>query len=119
LSILIGQHEFEGPITNFADVPSAPGIYALLHEDPTGFMLVDIEQSDNLEQSLAESVASLNNQIVVILPCLNGSRRKAILAELVSEFEFEDDEPVVEAQKRRRSEINAGVAYTSEAKRSA
>lgn len=118
MSILIGQHEFEGPITDFADVPSAPGIYALLHEGPTGFMLLDIEQSDNLVQSLTESVASLNSQIVVILPCLNGSRRKAILSELVSEFEIEDDEPLDEAPRRRRSE-NPGVAYPSEAKRSA
>ena len=112
MAIIIGQHEFEGPVKTFTDVPATPGLFALLHGDPAGFMLVDIQQSENLTKSLTESYASLNSQAIVILPCINPSKRKAILTEIIREFEFEEDDLVLEVPKRRRTETNTGIALS-------
>ena len=92
MSILIGKHEFDGPLTSFTDIPSAPGLYATLHEDSSGFMLVDIDQAENLSATLAERYQSLVNRPVVILRCASRSKRSFILDEIINEFEFEVDE---------------------------
>lgn len=112
MAILIGQHEFEGPVKRFADIPAAPGLYALLHEDPAGFMIVDIQQSDNLIKALSATFVSINSQAVVILPCSNRAQRQAILNEIVREFEFEEDDLVLDEPKRRRTETNSGIALS-------
>jgi len=101
MAILIGQHEFEGPIKSLADIPASPGLYALLHEDHDGFMIVDIQESENLIRALSASSVCLKSQATVVLPCTNRTKRQAVLAEIVRELEFEEDDLVLDAPKRR------------------
>lgn len=99
MSILIGKHEFDGPVANFAAIPRSAGIYATLHEDASGYLLVDIDQCDNLSETLSERFQTLVNQPVAILRCPSGEKRKNILAELINEFEYDDDEPAAASPK--------------------
>jgi hypothetical protein len=111
MSILIGQYEFDGPVAAFSEIPEAPGLYAVLHKQNHDLLLVDIDQSNNLAQSLLPSALELPRKMVVLLPCENSVTRKEILHELLREFEFEDDEPTQTAATRR-TETKAGVALT-------
>jgi hypothetical protein len=94
MTILIGQHEFDGPVTNIARIPAAPGLYAILHKESRDLFLVHFDQSNNLAEALKNTAKTLNDKMVVLLRCENGDRRKEILQELQEEFEFEDAEPV-------------------------
>jgi hypothetical protein len=93
MTILIGQHEFDGPVIKIADIPAAPGLYALLHRQDSDFLLVEIDQSNNLAKSLKKSAATFSDKMIVFLRCDSGDRRHEILNELLQEFEFEDEEP--------------------------
>jgi hypothetical protein len=109
MSILIGQYEFEGPISAHEEVPTGPCLYAILHQHDRDFLLVDIDQTLDLARTLSGSKDQLAEKMIVVLPCANASRRKEILHELLREFEFEDDEPVASAPARR-TETKAGSA---------
>jgi len=111
MAVLIGKHEFEGPLGRFPHLTSEAGLYALLHEDSSGFMLVDIDEVENFSQDLPKRCRIDGSLPVVILPCLSRSERRTILMELLREFEFEDEESTVE-RARRRSETNKGVALS-------
>jgi len=109
MSILIGQHEFDGPVVNLADVPPKPGLYAVLHKQNRDLFLLDIDQSDNMAHSLGKTTSKLDEKMVVLLACDSRDRRKIILHELLREFEFED-EAATQAAPARRTETKAGVA---------
>jgi hypothetical protein len=111
MTILIGQYEFEGPVAAHNEIPAAPGLYAVLHEQNHDLLLVEIDQSNNLAQALLVAAAELPRKMVVLLPCESRIKRKEILHELLREFEFEDDEPM-RAAATRRTETKAGVALT-------
>jgi len=109
MTIWIGQHEFDGPFSNLADIPAAPGLYAVLQRENQDVFLVEMDQSNNLARSLAKSAASFQDRMVVLLCCDDRERRKEILHELLREFEFEDED-AVQAAPARRTETKAGVA---------
>ena len=109
MTILIGQHEFDGPVTSIADIPAKPGLYALLQKQEYDLLLVDIYQSNNLAKSLERSAATFDDQLVLLLPCDNEVRRKEILHELLQEFEF-DDEESIQPLPARRPETESGLA---------
>ncbi len=111
MTILIGQHEFDGPVSNFADIPAVPGLYALLYKDTTSFMLVEINQTDNLAKTLAKAIANPNEKILALLRCHDLERRKAILNELIHNFEFDDEEPR-HGMPTKGSETKSGIALS-------
>lgn len=90
MGVLIGRHEFEGPIKTFAEVPPVAGLYALLHQENELFQLIEVEQSDDLLQALTESYLSLQYRMIVFLPCLDRNLRNSICQELAKEFGFDD-----------------------------
>jgi hypothetical protein len=94
MTILIGQHEFHGPVTNITHIPAAPGLYAILHKEDRELFLVHFDQSNNLAKALKNTANTLNDKMIVLLRCENGDRRKEILQELQGEFEYEEAEPV-------------------------
>lgn len=112
MSIMIGQHEFEGPISNLRDVPHEGGVYALLHRDQLDYLLIDVEQSDNLIQSLSKHFTHSCDQQIVFLKCDSLAKRKAIIIELSKEFDFDEAEAIVASTAKRRTELNSGIALS-------
>ncbi len=111
MTVLIGQHEFEGPVTNFANIPSLPGVYAFLFEESHGLMLIDIYESGNLAITFAKSTSVLGTKILVFLICETRERCKAILAEISQEFPYDDGE-ILQNVPNKRTETNAGVSFS-------
>jgi hypothetical protein len=95
MTIVIGQHEFDGPVRAIGEIPAVPGLYAVMHKQNSGLLLVDFDQTENLAESLKKSAAKLSDKKIVLLRCDNRERRKEILQELLREFEFADEEPAL------------------------
>ncbi len=108
MSIVIGRHEFEGPVLNQLQLPNTAGLYALLHRDSEDYLLIDINQCENLREVLTPNVVIASNQIVVFLKCDSFEQRKKFLAELVKEFDFDE----VDMPNKKRTELNTGIALT-------
>jgi len=108
MSILIGQHEFEGPLKSLGEVPEVPGLYAVLQLDNRQMFLLDMGQSDNLADSIKKSTLGCKDKLLVVFPCASRDQRKTILHQLIREFEYEDEEPV-QAASARRKETKSGV----------
>jgi len=109
MTILIGQHEFDGPLNTLSEVPESPGLYAVLQKDNRQMFLLDMGQSDNLADSIKRSTLGCKDKLLVVYPCASGEQRQTILHELIREFEYEDEEPV-QAAPARRAETKSGVA---------
>jgi len=111
MSIIIGQYEFQGPISKSTEIPSGPGLYAQLHRDNADFLLVDIDQTDDLMQSLSKIItASPDEHQIVFLKCEKTEKRKKILSELAKEFDFDEAEVAVAPAPKKRTELNCGIA---------
>jgi hypothetical protein len=109
MCIIIGRHEFSDPILNKVQLPYAAGLYALLHRDSEDYLLIEINQCENLRERLTPSIVNTSTQIVVFLECEAQDQREKLLAELVEEFEFDEVESL---QKKKRTELNTGIALT-------
>jgi len=108
MGILIGQHEFVGPLETLNEVPATPGLYAVLQKENRQMFLLDMGQSDNLADSIKRSTLGCKDKLLVVYPCNSRDQRKTILHELIREFEYEDEEPV-QAAPARRAETKSGV----------
>jgi hypothetical protein len=89
MAIIIGKHEFKGPVSNSHKVAEVPGIYAVLHHDKAGMDLVEIAESVNLAQTV-DRLKGAENTSIVVLGCAESERRGVILNELLQEYDYED-----------------------------
>ena len=94
MAIIIGKHEFKGPVTNSHKVAELPGIYAVLHHENSDLTLVQIAESHNLSKTV-DTLKGVENTSIVVLGCSDHERRAEILNELWQEYDYEDAlEPV-------------------------
>ncbi len=107
MCIVIGRHEFSDPVLDKVQLPYVAGLYALLHRDSEDYLLIEINQCENLRELLTPSIESTSNPIVVFLECESLAERKRFLDELLKEFEFDEVESM---PSKKRTELNTGIA---------
>jgi len=90
MPILIGRHEFKGPVTASQVVPQIPGLYAVLYQDNLGLSIVQMAESVDLSKTAA-ALKNAKNTSLVFFPCRDPIQRKTILKDLMQEYEYEDE----------------------------
>ena len=99
MSFLIGRYNFEGPMINWRGVSQAAGIYAILSFANSDFELVDIGESENLQEELLKTEnlrywqSKSNGMLtfsVYYYPKASRGRRQELVHEILREFDCED-----------------------------
>jgi hypothetical protein len=89
MTIIIGKHEFKGPVTKSHIVAEVPGLYAVLYHNDADLALMQIAESENLSKTV-DTLKGAENTSIVVLGCADRQRRGLILNELLQEYDYED-----------------------------
>lgn len=103
MSVIIGHFEFEGPLASMAEVPSAPGLYAVLHKDEADYYLLDFALSENLARTAPNVLEFDDASKLVVLRCNNKRKRIEIFEDILEDVHSKDEMPSDEVAKEFES----------------
>lgn len=103
MSVIIGHFEFEGPLASMAEVPSAPGLYAVLHKEESDYYLLDFALSENLARTAPNVLEFDEASKLVVLRCNNKRKRIEIFEDILEDVHSKDEMPSDEETKELES----------------
>lgn len=99
MSVIIGHFEFEGPLASMAEVPSAPGLYAVLHKEEAHYYLLDFALSENLARTAPNVLEFDDASKLVVLRCNSKRKRIEIFEDILEDVHSKDEMPSDEEGK--------------------
>lgn len=90
MSVIIGHFEFEGPLASMSEVPAAPGLYAVLHQEKAAYYLLDFALSENLARTAPNVLEFDDDSKLVVLKCKNKRKRIEIFENILEDVHSVD-----------------------------
>lgn len=85
MSVIIGHFEFEGPLASMSEVPAAPGLYAVLHQEEEAYYLLDFALSENLARTAPNVLEFDDTSKLVVLRCKTKRKRIEIFENILED----------------------------------
>ena len=114
MSVIIGHFEFEGPLASMAEVPSAPGLYAVLHKEEADYYLLDFALSENLARTAPNVLEFDEASKLVVLRCSNKRKRIEIFEDILEDVHSKDEMPSDEAAKEELGEVTCELIESAD-----